>query len=79
MEDKELKAKIKEMEAKNREEVVLDTEAKVSFDQWWVMLAKRITVRPSLKEILWADFSARGVGKEELSSKYDECLKLFGL
>jgi hypothetical protein len=79
MKDKELKAKIKEMEAKKREEVAPEVEAKVSFDQWWVMLTKRMTVRPSLKEILWADFNARGVGKEELSSKYDECLKLFGL
>jgi hypothetical protein len=79
MEDKDLKTKIKEMETRKREEAALDVEAKVSFDQWWVMLTKRMAVRPSLKEILWADFNARGVSKEELSSKYDECLKLFGL
>lgn len=81
MEQKNLKRKIKEMESAKRAEVEVAPilEAKVSFDEWWIMLQKRLALRPHMKEIIWADFNARGLKKEELVAKYDEGLKLFGL
>ena len=81
MKEKSLKRKIKEMETAQREQSQPLTKADdlLSFDQWWVMLGKRMTLKPSLKEIMWADFKARGLKKEELAAKYDEGLKLFGL
>lgn len=51
---------------------------KVSYDQWWMMIQKKVKLRPYLKEIVWADFKARGAGKMELEEKYDELLKVFG-
>jgi len=81
MKEKNLKRQIKEMETAQREltvaPITLDTV--VSFDHWWVILNKRMSLRPHLKEIMWADFNARGLKKEELAAKYDEGLKLFGL
>jgi hypothetical protein len=50
----------------------------VSFDQWWMMIARKITLRPHLKEIIWADFNARGLSKNETEKKYDDTLKVFG-
>lgn len=81
MSDKNLKRKIKEMESSKKkvEQVEPSLERNVSFDEWWVVLNKRMSLRPHLKEIIWADFNARGLKKEELVSKFDEGLKLFGL
>ena len=81
MKGKSLKQQIKQMEDAKREQsqAPSNSEEVVSFDQWWVMLCRRMVLRPSLKEVMWADFKARGIGKEEPMSKYDEGLKLFGL
>lgn len=81
MKEKSLKRKIKEMESAQREQtqVIPSQDQVLSFDQWWVVLSKRMTLRPSLKEIVWADFNARGIKKEELVARYEEGLKLFGL
>ena len=81
MKEKSLKRKIKEMESAQREQnqVTPSPDQILSFDQWWVALSKRMTLRPSLKEIVWADFNARGIKKEELATRYEEGLKLFGL
>jgi len=81
MKDARLKSKIKEMESAKREleKPTNSTVEKLSFDHWWVSLNKRSTLRPHMKEIIWADFKARGLDKEELADKYDEGLKLFGL
>lgn len=82
MSQKSLKHKIKEMETAQRQQAqasILAPEQKVSFDEWWILLQKRMPLRPHMKEIIWADFGARGLKKEELAAKYDEGLKLFGL
>lgn len=82
-----LKLMAKEVEAKAREEAVKsmhkpeakeDDQKAISFDQWWMSLSKRTTVRPHLKEIFWADFKARGCTKKETSAKYYEMLDKFG-
>lgn len=51
---------------------------KISYDQWWMMIQKKVKLRPHLKEVIWADFKARGAGKMESEEKYDELLKVFG-
>ena len=81
MADKNLKRKIKEMEDAKREQnsQPASPNERQSFDHWWIMLNKRMSLRPHLKEIIWADFNARGLKKEEPAVKYDEGLKLFGL
>lgn len=88
--DPELKRKIKEAEAKKREEAMASVEVtlvapadqaveKVSFDQWWMMLNGKMKLRPHMKEIIWADMKARGLSKSEAAEAYDKALKLFGL
>lgn len=81
MKEKSLKRQIKEMEDAKREQNHAPSKPDdvLSFDQWWVSLCRRMTLRPSLKEIMWADFNSRGLKKEEPASRYDEGLKLFGL
>jgi hypothetical protein len=82
-----LKLKAKAYEAKAREEAVKsihksevkeDDDTIISYDQWWMSLAKRAPVRPHLKEIFWANFKARGCTKNETSAKYYEMLDKFG-
>lgn len=75
-----LKAKIKEMETKKREEspAPVKTEKKVSFDSWYHMRKTKIP-KQHLKEILAADFKARGLGKEATMEEFDKALKLYGI
>jgi hypothetical protein len=82
--DLELKRQIKEMEDKLRSEnaaqVQPDAEdSKISFDQWWIIINGKVSMRPHLKEILLADFRARGLSKREDEAAYDNALKLFGI
>jgi hypothetical protein len=80
MAEKSLKRQIREMEAAKRDAQAAPVpEKSLSFDEWWILLQKRTPLRPHLKEIIWADFNARGLKKQELATKYDEGLKLFGL
>lgn len=83
--DSDLKRQIKDMEDKARAEnmaavvpVLEDSAEKISFDLWWMMTNSRLKLRAHLKEIMLADFGARGLSKNELKSKYDEALKAFG-
>ena len=50
----------------------------MSFEQWWMVINKKLQFRPHMKEIIWADFKARGAGKIESEEKYGELLRLFG-
>lgn len=81
MSDKSVKRKIKEMEDAKREQNPQPTpvDEVQSFDHWWIMLNKRMSLRSHMKEIVWADFNARGLKKEETVARYEEGLKLFGL
>jgi hypothetical protein len=51
----------------------------ISFDVWWMGLVRKITIRPSYKEIIVADFKARGLSAQEKSEDYDKALELFGI
>ena len=39
---------------------------------------KKVSLRPHMKEVLFADFKARGAGKMELEERYDELMRIFG-
>lgn len=88
-EDFELKRKIKEMEDEARSKAMAsapvsmiqpegEDQSKMSYDQWWMLAQGRKKMRPSLKEVIWADMQARGLTKKEPQAKYDEALRLFG-
>ena len=57
---------------------VVAIEEKISFDQWWMMINKKLKLQAHMKEILHVDFKARGLLKLELKQKFDEAMKLFG-
>ncbi len=81
--DLELKRQIKEMEDALRKEAIVeskpDEQEGMSFDQWWIIINQKVSMRPHLKEILIADFKARGLSKLESEEKFNEALKLFGI
>lgn len=78
--DKDLKAKIKEMENSKRDAcaVPLKTDKRVSFSSWYHQRSSKIP-KQHMKEILWADFKSRGLKKEETMEAYDKALKLYGI
>ena len=81
----DMKRQIKDMEDKVRAEniaarvvAVEESVEKISFELWWMMTNSRLKLRSHIKEIMLADFGARGLSKNELKSKFDEALKAFG-
>ncbi len=75
----DLKAKIKEMENKKREEtVVIQPDKKVSFDSWYHQRKNKIP-KQHMKEILAADFKSRGLKEQATMEEYDKALKLYGV
>jgi hypothetical protein len=83
--DLELKQQIKAMEDQKRKEnmaveVAVSSEtAKISFDQWWVIINTKVQMKPYMKEILLADFASRGLTKLEEEQKYNDTLRIFGI
>ena len=51
---------------------------KVDFDAWWAMVENKIPVQHR-KEIILADFGARGLTKKETMTSYHEALKKYGV
>jgi hypothetical protein len=77
---KDLKEEIKKMEAKKREAAApkKESEGKVSFDSWYHQRKHKIK-KCHLKEVIWADFQARGMTKEQTMGEYDKALELYGV
>lgn len=87
----DLKKQIKEMEDKARAEAMAAvqapapatteeaTPATVSFDQWWMMVNSKVSLKPYMKEIIVVDFKARGLSKNETAEKFDATLRVFGI
>lgn len=77
---KSLKAEIKEMESKKREEaaVPVKAEKKVSFNSWYHQRKNSIP-KQHMKEVILADFVARGLKEEATMEEYDNALKLYGV
>ena len=71
--DEDKKNKIaKEQEALDR------TNMGTNFDTWWVDTSKRLNLAPHMKEIVWADFKARGLKKTATNKQYNDALAMFG-
>jgi hypothetical protein len=51
---------------------------KVAFDAWWAMNETKIPVQHH-KEIILADFRARGLSLKETIKSYNEALNKYGL
>lgn len=81
--ERELAIKIKLMEQKKREEQLVQmaeekAPKEISFDQWWMLVNRKITIPHYVKEIIRVDFKARGLKDKELEAKFDKALELFG-
>lgn len=77
---KDLKAEIKKMEAEKRKDAApkVAAEKKISFDSWYHQRHHKIA-KCHKKEIIWADFSARGMKKEATMAEFDKALELYGV
>ena len=73
-----LEKEIKKKEDEKRKKVILPAKAKVSFDAWYHSRLSKIP-KHHLKEIIFADFKARGLSKEDLVEKYDKALEKYGI
>lgn len=80
MKKKDLKAQIKEMEAKKREETTPAPQAEtvVSFDSWFHQ-RKTMIPKAHVKEVILADFMARGLGLSATMATYDKALEQYGV
>lgn len=85
----EMRKQIKEVEDKKRIEAIRAAKAKpispnagiptMTFDQWWMTVNGKKSLKPWMKEIVWADFKARGKTKNETEESYNKALELFGI
>jgi hypothetical protein len=77
---KEIKAEIKKMEDEKRKEAHkhLPKETKVSFDSWYHQRVHKIP-KMHTKEVIVADFRARGLGMIHTMEEFDKALKLYGI
>lgn len=84
----ETRKRIKEAEAEKREELYKNAEVKVvtaepdnkiTFEQWWMLINKKVKMHAWMKEIVLADFKARKLTTSEPEDKYNEALRLFGI
>lgn len=81
MAKKNLEDQIKAMEKKNREAaaaIVVASPIAVSFDSWFHQRSDKIA-RCHHKEIIMADFKARGMGEEATMAEFDKALELYGV
>ncbi len=80
----ELKAKIKLAENTKRQEAMKKAapkgvqKVKMDYDSWYALRSGGIP-KQHLKEIVWADFSGRGLDRQEECSIYDEALDKYGV
>ena len=56
-----------------------EVEKKISFDQWWMLVNKRVSLPYWQKEVILADFKGRGLSKMETEESFDNALKMFGV
>lgn len=52
--------------------------SKMSFDAWWAVTAKKIAEHHR-KEIVFADFKARGLSANETMAAYNNALQRYGV
>lgn len=74
----DLKLKIKQMEREQRPTPVAAKDKAVSFDSWFHQRKDSIP-KHHMKEVIAADFKARGLDKEATIEQYDKALRLYGI
>lgn len=79
MRRKEKERRKKQLKNEKVEVIVDDNGEKISFDQYWMLLNRKMELRPWLKEIMWADFKARGLSPHETEAAYNRASVQFGL
>ena len=57
----------------------VEVDKTISFDQWWMLLNKKISLPYYKKEIIAADFKARGLSQSEKAETFDAALRSFGI
>jgi len=83
---KNLMKEIKEMERKAREEGMASIEEapaqdkpeEVDLDSWYFLRSKNIPGQ-HMKEIIRADFKARGLGNKDTMENFDKALESYGV
>lgn len=80
MKEKNLKDQIKEMESKKREESapLMEPEAEVAFDSWFHQ-RKPMIPKIHVKEVIMAEFKARGLDGKATMAAFDAALALYGV
>lgn len=77
---KDMEVSTKEEAAKSAPKQQTETVAEsISFDVWWMGFIREVKIRPSYKEIIIADFKARGLSMKEKKETFDKAIKAFGL
>ena len=82
-----LAKEIKKMEVANKEQAAKlapksekePAAESISFDIWWMGFIRKVKIRPSYKEIIIADFKARGLSMKEKEEDYDKAIESFGI
>lgn len=75
----DLKAEIKKMEQEKRKKTaVTPKDTKVTFDSWYHQRCHNIP-KMHIKEVIMADFKARGVVGKQTMEGFDKALKLYGI
>ena len=73
-----LAAEIKKMEEAKRKVAPIKQDIKMSFNSWYHQRKQSIP-KQHLKEILWADFDARGIKEQSTVDEFDRALALYGV
>jgi hypothetical protein len=73
-----LAIEIKKMEDAKRKVAPVKQDEKISFDSWYHQRKQSIP-KQHLKEILRADFEARGIKEQSTISEFDRALTLYGV
>lgn len=75
---KRKKKMIEEIKEYKKEEIIPKVEL-ISFDAWWMGFTRKVKIRPSYKEIIIADFKARGLSMNATQAEYDSAIEMFGI
>ena len=77
-EEAKLAAEIKAMEDTKRKVVPIKQDKTISYNSWYHQRKTSIP-KQHLKEVIWADMSARGIKTESTVEEFDKALELYGV
>lgn len=73
----EVATKAEAAKAVPKPQVQPDVES-ISFDIWWMGFIRKVKIRPSYKEVIVADFKARGLSMKEKEEDFNKAIESFG-